>query len=166
MATRVYSPEEVKLVVGGKPVKGWTSITVDRAAENYGHSVASDGITCKTKNPDKSGTLEVVVKQQASEFYFMMAAVQQLIDQNPSAAITLPMSLQDPSGGTLVDLDGCWLNKMPTDAFSSEESDRTTMFIVDRISYPLTNQFFNKSQAIVKDAETLVDYVKQINNLL
>lgn len=164
--TRVYSPEEVKLVVGSQTVGGWTSISVERATENYGHSVASDGTTCKTKNPDKSGTAEVVVKQQASEFYFYMSQIQQLIDANPSAEIKLPMSLVDPSGGTLVSLDGCWLNKMPTDQFSSDESDRTFSFIVDRVSYPPVNMFFNDSVAIVKSAKDFMKEIADLNNIL
>lgn len=167
MSRRVYSPEKVKLTILGKVVTGWTSITIDKSENNYTNTGSADGRQVKTANPNrKTGTLEVVVKQQDSEFYFLMAGVQSIIDQYPERVVMLPATVTDPSGGTLATLTGVWLDKMPTDAFSTDENDRTFMFLVDEIDYPLVNKYFNESLPEVKTAKDFINTVKAYNSIV
>ena len=64
--THTYSPDQVSLILGSRPIEGWNSITVSRLNDSFTDSVSADGNVGRTKSNDKRADITVTMSDFSS----------------------------------------------------------------------------------------------------
>lgn len=155
-----YSPADVYLTFAGiTTLRGWTSIKVDRNTENYSQTVSADGRPSYTLSADKTGIMEVSVKQTNTEFHLAMAALQQVIDSFPEAAIAFTANLIERNGGNTTIISGVRLNKMASQDFETEEGERTYTFLIEDVKYVPTPEGLSSASRAIASATSFADTI-------
>lgn len=121
-----YAADKVIVIVGGIPVSGFadgTFVTAKYEADRYIKKVGADGEVSRSKNADKSGTIELVLSQTSAS----NDALNALFGLASLAGIdpVVPVAVTDLSGRSLVAASKCWLKTAPEVTFGREIGERT-----------------------------------------
>lgn len=121
-----YAADKVIVIVGGIPVSGFadgTFVTAKYEADRYIKKVGADGEVSRSKNADKSGTIEIVLSQTSAS----NDALSALFGLSALAGIdpVVPVAVTDLSGRSLVAASKCWLKTSPEVTFGREIGERT-----------------------------------------
>lgn len=159
---REYSPADVKLNFAGiENLRGWSSISIERTSDNYSQTVSADGVPSYTRIADKTGTMEISVKQTNTEFHLAMAALQQVIDAYPETIVAFSANLIERNGGNTSIITGVRLQKMASQSFETEEADRSYSFMIEDVQYVPTPEGLDGAAREIANAKSFADTIKK-----
>ena len=126
-----YDPTKLTVIVGGVIVSGFTDgdyITAKRDEDLYTKRVGADGHVARSRNGNKSGTIEIKLLQGSpavSELSALVALDNFFFDGD----ILIPISIVSPGDGAeLVSSSQSWLKTAPEMVFGKEVSERSFVF--------------------------------------
>lgn len=125
MAVKTYDPKSISMIVGGHIVSGFddgTFVKVSRATEAYTKKVGADGEPSRTKNNDKSGTIEITLLQSSASNDVLSGYA--LADEVNNGG-QVPVLMRDANGTTVVNSEAGWVQKMPDLELGKEMGSRT-----------------------------------------
>ncbi len=163
MSKQVYTPKQVSISFGGFNATGWDSVSLSRNGENTAKSVSADGVHAYTKMSDSSGTFEIEVQQQNSNFNAWAAALQSAQDLEDNIFF-FDIVLSDKSGGVLCRLNSAHLDTPASQELSGEHTGRTWVFYVEELEYLPVPEGMSETATGVAEAAAAVNTIK--NNLL
>lgn len=115
-----YSPQDVRLVIGGYIFTGWNNITVTRP-KSFMVVKGIRGKHTRVQNPDTSATLVISLMQTSpGNDVFSETLRQDII--NGTARISL--TLTDKSGGSVLTSNEAYITGFPSVGFSGQFQDR------------------------------------------
>lgn len=130
---KTYSPKEVVISWNGVNINSGiapdTFITVSRDEDAFNKVVGADGTVARTRNSNRSGTIEISLMQNSDVNKALMA--QALLDEAEGGEIISTLSIADPSDPTGVFLTtalDCWIKKIPDMEYSGDYGTRTWAF--------------------------------------
>jgi hypothetical protein len=126
-----YDPTKLTVIVGGVIVSGFIDgdfITAKRDEDLYMKRVGADGHVARSRNANKSGTIEITLLQSSpavNEIAALVALDNFLFDGD----ILIPISVLSPgTNAELVASTQSWLKTPPEMVFSKEVGDRKFIF--------------------------------------
>lgn len=127
-----FDPEQVIFTVGPVVVTGWSDgdfLTATRSEDLYFMRVGADGGVSRSRNANKSGTIEcrTLSTSGANDLISALFAVDNLAQDGK---IVVPVSITDLSGRTLVAGSQAWLQTLPPAVFSKEPAECVWVFAV------------------------------------
>lgn len=128
--TGTYKGDQVFVTVGPVLVSGFSdgdAITVKRDGELYTKKVGLDGNVARSRNADKTGTIEIKLLQTSS-VNDALSGLFYVDNFSEDGSPVLPISVVDGSGRTLCATGQAWLKSLPEVTFGKETGDRTWTF--------------------------------------
>lgn len=125
MAVKTYDPKSLSIIVGGHIVSGLDDgefVKVTRNNDAYTTKVGADGEASRTKNNDKSGTIEITLLQSSASNDVLSGFA--LADEINNGG-QVPVLMRDANGTTVVATDSAWVKKMPDLSMGKELGNRT-----------------------------------------
>jgi hypothetical protein len=111
---QTYDPKKVIVSALGNAIGGFapgTFIKVSRAEDAFMLTVGSDGIGTRTKNANRSGTIEITLMASSPLNDVLQAAA--ILDDATGNGVG-PMQIKDLKSVTsLVHAANCWIKKLP-----------------------------------------------------
>jgi len=131
---RTYDPKQVCIAVHGVPISGFADgsfISVERANDTFTKVEGLDGIVCRVRNLNKSGTITITLSQTSisNDYLQDIASDDEQIDIGG-----VSINITDMLGKTKVSSAYAWIRKPPIVAFGKEIGSREWVFDCD----PLT----------------------------
>lgn len=116
-----YSPQDVRLVIGGYIFTGWNNITITRA-RSFLPIKGIRGKHTRVQNRDTSATIVISLMQTSpGNDVFSETLTQDIINGTARIALTLT----DRSGSSLFTSDDAFVTGFPNASFSGQFQDRT-----------------------------------------
>lgn len=131
---RTYNCDQISCIIGGRPITGFakdSSIKVVRNSPMWTYKVGLKGNGTRSKNPDKSGTITLVLEQSASDNDFL--SEKHDIDDKLGTGV-FSILIKDTNGRTLIDAPEAWINKTADVELATEAGERTWNIDVDKLS--------------------------------
>jgi len=131
---KTYDPKQVGIIVGTRPLTGYedgTFVNVTRNSDSWSLSMGADGEGTRSKSNDKSGRVEITLKQSSSDNEYMSELA--LADEL-SGGGTFPVLVRDASGTSLYAAETAWVVKPSDSEFAKESSARTWMLETDNLA--------------------------------
>lgn len=126
MATplRTYSPDKVSVVVGDRPITGFSegeSISVERDNDTFSDVSGMTGEVARTKSNDKRGTVTLTLMQTSpdNEYLSGLAA-----EDEATGTKTFNILVRDQDGQSLHEAETAWIVKPATATYGKEQTDR------------------------------------------
>lgn len=124
-----YDPKEVSITWNGIPINSGIApdsfLTMAREEDAFTKTVAANGTVARTRNADKTGTVEIMLMQNSPINALLSAAA--LADENGVDTISI-ITVFDPSGSLIAVANDAWIRKIPDQELSKEYGERTWMF--------------------------------------
>ena len=115
-----YSPQDVRLVIGGYIFTGWNSITITRP-ESFLVVKGIRGKHTRVQNPDTSANLIIALTQTSpGNDVFSETLRQDIINGTARIALTLV----DKSGSSVFSSNDAYITGYPSATFSGQFQDR------------------------------------------
>lgn len=128
--TSTYDPALVVVTWGELRLEGFTdgtAIKVERAEDRYSTKVGLDGEGARTRNNNRSGTVEVTLLQ-TSLTNGELSTKAQLDDDSAIPLPPQPLTVKDLNGFSLHHAANAWIQKTPASEYAKEAGDRTWVF--------------------------------------
>jgi len=97
MGTKTYDPSNVSLIVGGRIVKEWNTVTVERDEDIFTLTAGTQGEATRTRNLNTLGKMTITIPQTSNDNDQMSAIANTrnliscgLIDKNGLTVLTMP----------------------------------------------------------------------------
>ncbi|QKJ86684.1 DUF3277 family protein [Paramixta manurensis] len=116
-----FDGSEVHVIIGTVPLSGFSdgdSITATRSGDLFTKRSGLDGSTGRSKNTDKSGTIEVRLLS-TSAANDALSLLMNMDSLGLEGDAVFPISVVDMSGRTVISGSECWLQTPPSVAFST-----------------------------------------------
>jgi hypothetical protein len=110
-----YSPNDVKLIIGGYQIAGWQNISIYRSAKSFNVIRGIRGKNTRVPNKDTSATIQISLAQ-FSPSNDVMSAILIADEQNGTARISL--TLKDGSGGSVFSTNEAYITGFPSTVYS------------------------------------------------
>lgn len=110
-----YSPNDVKLTIGGYQVVGWQNITISRTVKGFGVVRGIRGKNTRVLNRDTSATIQISLAQ-FSPSNDVLSYIHELDLDEGTARIAL--TLKDGSGGSIFSSNEAYITGYPTTVYS------------------------------------------------
>lgn len=130
---KTYDPKQVAITFDGININSGiapdTFLTIARDEDAFFKTAGADGTIARTRNANRSGTIEVTLMQNSEVNKLLMAKA--LADENDEVDILDTISINDPSDPTgvfLMTAKSCWIKKVPDIEYGKEYGTRTWMF--------------------------------------
>lgn len=121
MNSYTYSPQDVRLVIGGYIFTGWTNITVTRS-KSFLPVKGIRGKHTRVQNQDTSATIVISLMQTTpGNDVFSEILTQDIINGTARVALTLA----DKSGTSIFSSNDAFVTGFPSATFSGQFQDRT-----------------------------------------
>lgn len=149
MTTYTYSPEEISLIWTAEDKDGnidpftldltdglaeGTFITVSTDEDRFSKQVGANGKVVRTRNANRSGTIELTLMQQSlAHLQLFYAAAQDDAADNQRIGNFYIVSAEGELPLNLFTLEDCWIKKLPDTTGSKENGERTWMFDVAKV---------------------------------
>ena len=126
-----YDPTKLSVIIGGVIVSGFIDgdyITAKRDEDLYTKRVGADGHVVRSRNGNKSGTIEVKLLQ-SSPSVNEIAALVALDNFMFDGDVLIPIAIVNPGDGAeLVATTQAWLKTAPEMTFGKEVGERSFVF--------------------------------------
>lgn len=125
MAVKTYDPKGVSLIIGGHIVQGYADGSFVKVARNndaYTTKVGADGEPSRTKNNDKSGTVEITILQSSASNDVLSGYA--LADELNNGG-QVPVLVKDNNGTSIYVSESGWVKKIPDADLGKEMGERT-----------------------------------------
>ncbi len=166
MAKHVYNPKQVDISFGSFSANGWDSISISRNAENTSKNISADGVVGLTKIADGTGTFEIEVQQQNSNFNAWASAIQSAQDLGETI-LFFDIVMSDKSGGVLCRLNSAHLDAPASQDLSGEAGSRTWVFFVEDLQYlPAPEGLADSGNSVAKAAAAVNTIKSNVLNKL
>ncbi len=131
MPFATYDPAKVTLSMGGNNIVGFAPGTFVKCARNedaYTLSVGADGLGARTRNANRSGTIEITLKADSpsNDLLSAQAALDELSGEGVGAAL-----VKDGTGTTVASAENAWIKKLPDIERAKELGEVTWTFETD-----------------------------------
>lgn len=130
---KTYDPKAVVIAWNGVNINSGiapdTFLTISRDEDSFFKTIGADGTAARTRNANRSGSLEITLMQNSEVNKALMASA--LLDEEGSADILGTISVvdpADPTGTFLMTAVNCWVKKIPDIEYAKEYGTRTWMF--------------------------------------
>lgn len=133
MTVKTYSPEKVEVIVAGVKIHGFSEgslVTVARTSDAFTMVVGADGEVGRSFNPDRSGTVTIMLKSDSDSNDFLSALA---IADELSLNGTFPILVKDGNGTSLTAADTCWIQKRAEAEHAREINDREWVICASRL---------------------------------
>ena len=127
-APKTYSPENVKVTVGGAPISGFadgTFIKVSRASDAFTKVTGADGSVTRVKSADKSGEITITLMQSSQSNAILQAIA--LVDETSGKGV-VPIAILELNTGNAFVTGSAWIKKVPDAEFGKETTNREWVF--------------------------------------
>jgi len=124
MSVWTYSPEDVRIVMGGVLITGYadgTFITVSRDEQAYNKVTGADGKVSRARSANRSGTAVITLKQTSPANDILTGFM--LADEAGDQGV-VPFLVIDGSGRTINGSSAAWVQQAPDQAFSKDIENR------------------------------------------
>lgn len=128
---KTYDPKKILVIVGGVPLSGFADGSFVRVARNndmWTMSTGADGEGTRSKSNDRSGTIEVTLKQTSRSNQYLSNLA--LADELDNAGV-VPGMVKDGMGATLHLAEQLWVKKRPDSEYAKEAGDRVWVLETD-----------------------------------
>lgn len=130
---KTYDPKAVAISWVGININSGiapdTFLTVSRDEDSFFKTIGADGTAARTRNANRSGTIEITLMQNSEINKTLMAAA--LLDEEGGTDQLGTISIvdpADPTGTMLMTALNCWVKKIPDIEYAKEYGTRTWMF--------------------------------------
>ena len=127
MGVKTYDPSQVAIIIGGRIIGSWNTVTVTRDEDGWTFAAGTSGEVTRTKNLNKLGMLELVLPQ-TSEDNAVLSAFE-------IAGNTLNSSVLDKSGTSVALMPEGTVIKAADSEFGKESGERTWQIKGDLVSF-------------------------------
>ena len=127
MSVKTYDPSQVAIIIGGRIIGSWNTVTVTRDEDGWTFAAGTSGEVTRTKNLNKLGMLELVLPQ-TSEDNAVLSAFE-------IAGNTLNSSVLDKSGTSVALMPEGTVIKAADSEFGKESGERTWQIKGDLVSF-------------------------------
>lgn len=110
-----YSPQDVKLTIGGYQIVGWQSISISRSVKGFTVVRGIRGKNTRVPNRDSSATIQFSLAQ-FSPSNDVLSYIHELDLDEGTARIAL--TLKDGSGGSVFSTNEAYITGYPTSTYS------------------------------------------------
>lgn len=110
-----YSPQDVKLTIGGYQIAGWQNITISRSVKGFNVVRGIRGKNTRVPNRDTSATIQFSLAQ-FSPSNDVLSYIHELDLDEGTARIAL--TLKDGSGGSIFSSNEAYITGYPTTSYS------------------------------------------------
>lgn len=128
-----YDPKSVAISFNGLNINSGiapdTFLTISRDEDAFSKVVGADGTVARTRNANRSGSIEITLMQNSEVNKALMAKA--LLDETSGTDIIDTVAVADPADPTGVFLmvaKSCWIKKVPDIEYGKEYGTRTWMF--------------------------------------
>lgn len=132
---KTYSPKDVEITFNGKNINSGiapdTFLTVSRDEDAFAKTVGADGTVARTRNANKSGSIELTLMQNSEIHKKLMILA--AADEASKGEVIGAFAVKDPSdvtGTWLMVAAKCWIKKVPDMEYGKEYGTRTWLFDV------------------------------------
>ncbi|QBH97295.1 DUF3277 family protein [Limnobaculum zhutongyuii] len=128
--TGTYKGDQVFVTVGSVLISGFSdgdAISVKRAEELYTLKVGIDGGVARSRNANKSGTIEIKLLQ-TSKVNDELSDMFYVDNFGEDGSPVLPISITDGNGRTLCSAGQAWLKAVPEITFGKDIGERSWAF--------------------------------------
>lgn len=112
-----YSPSDVQLIIGGYPVGGWQSISINRRTDSFRTIAGIRGKHTRVPSRDTSATITFPLLQ-TSPSNEVLSTIHELDILNGTARLSL--TLKDGSGKSVFSTDEGYITGYPEVVFSGD----------------------------------------------
>ena len=121
---RTYSPDQVSVVIGDRPITGFadgTFISASRLNDTFTDAAGASGEVGRTKSNDKRGDVVLTLMQVSPDNDYLsgLATLDEATGKNPFNIL-----IRDQNGTTLLEAESAWIVKPSDVELSKEPSDR------------------------------------------
>lgn len=125
MSSQTYDPQKVIISVGDVTVTGFakgTFVKVSREEDGFSKVVGADGQVSRTRNANRSGSIEITLKASAASNDLLSAYA--AADELAGTGVK-PVQIKDGSGTTVCSAANAWIKKIPDVERGKEETEVT-----------------------------------------
>ena len=133
MSVYTYSPEEVRVIVGGVPMSAFadgTFVNVTRDEQAYNKVTGADGRTSRARTANRAGAITITLQQTSPSNDVLSGFM--LADEAGDQGVVSVM-IKDSSGRTLHFCAAAWVQQMPDQDFSKDIENREWILDCSRI---------------------------------
>jgi hypothetical protein len=122
---KTYSPEDITIIVEGVEIEGTAQdfCTVSYEEDHFTYTSGSDGEGCRSKNPDRSGTITITL-MQTSTSNSVLSAIAKTDDITGAAIFSILVKDNSPQATSLHTSDSAWIQKTSDAGYGKEAGDR------------------------------------------
>lgn len=124
-----FDPSKLIVTMGPVIIDGWSDgdyITVQLDEDLYFKRVGADGAVARTRNANRSGTIEVRTLATSDANVLLSALF--ATDNLAGGSAVVPFGCADLSGTSLASASQAWIKTMPALVFSKEPGERIWVF--------------------------------------
>lgn len=127
MSVKTYDPSQVAIIIGGRIIKSWNTVTVTRDEDGWTFSAGTSGESTRTKNLNKLGMIEIDMPQ-TSEDNAILSAFE-------IAGNTLNSSVIDKGGTSVALVPEGTVVKSADSEFAKESGSRVWQIKGDLVGF-------------------------------
>lgn len=116
MSLKTYDPKEVNIIIGGRILQSWNSVTVAREEDENFMTAGTSGEVTRTKNANNLGTITAVLPQTSSDNAILSGLA--------AAGGVFSVMIQDKSGSSVHVMAEAVIGKRAESEYSKEASER------------------------------------------
>lgn len=134
MGVLTFNPENVVVLLGGIPLKGFgpeTFIKIAYNEDSVALKVGNDGAAIRSLNPNRSATIELTVLEGSLADLELNAL---WLADRASGAGAVPFAVNDPASGTSHAAETAWVKKPPETSYGKSPDDKTWILETDRLA--------------------------------
>lgn len=127
MATKVYDPDQISVMIVGIPITGGFAegemVTITQDEDDFSEVVGTMGDVTRSKRMNKMCTITVRLLQ-ASSANALLSALSNIDQAAPNGAGIGPSEIKDLQGTSVFFFDKSWIAKVPDVSFDATDTVR------------------------------------------
>ena len=131
MGVKTYNPDDVSIIVNGRVMTGLADsmVKITRNNDSWTTTVDANGGVTRNYNTDRTGEIEITLKQSSDDNLFISA----LAAADEAGNAPFAIFVKDNNGSSLYTAETSWVKKWADAEFAKEIGDRVWTFTVAKL---------------------------------